>query len=197
MMRLSRVALVASLVLVAQMALADVYEFQPTPADLYDLQLRKAYRWGIQPNIPEDEVVTEASLFFNNIRDWTTESNDLYVTLLDSAPVGVTVLSDYYGGGNYFSSWGPLLVHYHNIPAYPQDLTYDFTEGQVDTLSEYIEDNNFGLGFDPDCNFYNCGIKLTLQTVPKPNGPGVIPEPFVGSIVLGGIGMILARRKRR
>jgi hypothetical protein len=39
----------------------------------------------------------------------------------------------------------------------------------VQTLQTYAQDGLFGLGFDPDCHYYNSGITLTVQTVPEPD----------------------------
>lgn len=196
-MKTGHVIVVASLVLMAQVAAAGLYTFEPTPPDLGDLDHYKAYEWGIEPNIPEDEVITAASLLFRSIRNWDNNDNDLYVTLLDSANVGVSIYTDNQGGGDYFASLGPELVHYEDLPNTSQDLLYDFDEAELDTLNDYVADNNFGLGIDPDCHYWNCGIKLTLETEQAPPPPPPIPEPLAGSLLLGGIGMIVARRKRR
>ena len=193
-MRLNRVLMVTALVLAAQVAMAEVYTFQPTPADIYDLDHHKAYRWGIDTSIPDCEDVIGASIFFDDIRNWDGGTNDLWVTLLDTAPAGLTVYCDSQGGGDKFYGWGPRLVHYHNLPTSPQDITYTFDAAEVAALDSYVADDNVGLGFDPDCHYWNEGITLTIETeshcVP-------IPEPMAGSILLGGIGMIVARRKRR
>jgi len=195
-MRVARAMTVLCVVLAGSVALADVYQLQPSPADLYDLSHDRAYRWGIDLNIPEADVVTSASLFFNNIRNYNWGDNDLYVTLIDNASVGVSTYYDGQYWSNYFASWGVELVHYHNLPATAQDISYNLDAAELDTLNTYLGNDNFGLGFDPDCHFYNCGVTLTLVT--EPEDPGVsIPEPAAGSILLGALGMLIARRKRQ
>ena len=68
---------------------AYTYTFQPSPrADLWDLDHYKYYTWGIDWSVPDGETVVEASLFFDNIRNWNNRANDLWIHLLDSAPRG-------------------------------------------------------------------------------------------------------------
>jgi hypothetical protein len=49
------------------------------------------YTWGIAWQLPEDETITGASLFFDNIRNWDNRPNDLWIQLLDKATARVTV----------------------------------------------------------------------------------------------------------
>jgi hypothetical protein len=52
-----------------------------------------------------------------------------------------------------------------------------------------LENGNFGLGFDPDCHFYNNGVRLNIETAAVPI-PGAIW--LLGSGLLG----LLVRRKQ-
>ena len=73
----------------APSAHADIFTFQPTPANLWNLDHGKAYTWGLDWTAPEGQVITGAYLFFDDINDWTVESGDLlYIHLLDDPPVG-------------------------------------------------------------------------------------------------------------
>ncbi|MFA7485981.1 MAG: PEP-CTERM sorting domain-containing protein, partial [Phycisphaerae bacterium] len=72
----------------------------------------------------------------------------------------------------------------------------DFAElGLLDVLTEYINTPpsssrraNFGFGIDPDCHYYNDGIKFVITTT-------VVPEP--ATIGLLGLGLLLIRRNKR
>ena len=170
---------------------AATYTFQPTPADLYDLDHYCYYTWGIDWDIPAGEIIVSASLFFDDIRNWNSESNDLWVHLLDLANTGVTKYGDGKGGGDNFSGQGILLHHWQNLPASAQDITYDFDPFEIATLNTYVTDGNFGLGFDPDCHYYNNGITLNIETAPVPIPTTIL---LLGSGLLG-FGL-LSRRKR-
>lgn len=49
-----------------------------------------------------------------------------------------------------------------------ETLVYDFaSHGVLDDLQNYISNgNNFALGLDPDCHYWNTGIKLVIETKP-------------------------------
>lgn len=187
-------------------ALADTMTFQPDPADLYDLDHHKYYQWGLVGQIGPSEGnvidITGVSLFFDNIRNWDWGSNDLYVHLLDTAPDGVTVGTDNQGGGDYFDSaaYAALgiahveLVHYEDFPAWPpQDKTYNFSPDEVAAFNTYIlNGDDVGLGFDPDCHYWNCGISLIVTYTEAP-----IPEPATMLLACGGAVPLLLKRRRR
>lgn len=161
---------------------ATSYSFQPSDKDLGDLAHGRYYTWGINWSIPDGEHITGASLFFDNIRDWRTESNDLYGNLLDSATEGVGVGWDGQANGNKFAGQGVELFHWEDLPSTAQDLTYDFSASAISFLRSYIgNDDNFGFGFDPDCHFNNDGVTLAIETAP-------VPEPT--SMLLLGAGLL-------
>jgi hypothetical protein len=175
--------------LVGANAFSATIRLAPNPSDLNDLDHDNYYTWGIVQPIPTGEKISSATLTFKDIRNWDNEPNKLYVHLLDKASTGVYVGSDT-RTGDYFAGKGISLVTYTNIPSTAKTLTYSFNLDQLATLNSYIQDTRFGLGFDPDCHFYNNGVSLTLETTPS------VPEPAtLAMMVLSAATLVLGRRR--
>lgn len=164
--------------------------FEPNPVNLYDLAHGEYYTWGIDYTLGQNMFVDSASLTFANINNWQTEDNDiLYVNLLQSAASGVYRGTDNQAAGNFFQGMGDLLLTYSDLDeSTPETFTYSFTPSQLISLNTAIADNNFGLGFDPDCHYFNSGIKLTLNTK-------VVPEPISCILFLAGGSALLVKRR--
>jgi len=180
----------------------------PDPPDLYDLDHSCYYTWG--PTLDEGlagQTIAQAVLRFDDIRNWDSSPNVLYVHLLDSAAPGVTSYWDGEGGGDNLAGMGIELVTYTNLPSTPQDLEYELDVVELITLNEFLDsDGDIGLGFDPDCHFYNNGVSLQLSyeetppvvppVAPLENG---VPEPATMvalAAAIGGLGAYVRRRKR-
>jgi hypothetical protein len=161
---------------------AATYIFEPSPnSDLWDLNHDKYYTWGIDWNLPQGETIAAAILSFDDIRNFNSGPNDLYVQLLDSAFNGVAVGTDYQASDNHFANQGIELYHGINLSNTATDIDVIFNSVQIITLLDYLKDGNFGLGFDPDCHFYNNEITLTLNTT---------NAPIPGAIFLLGSGLV-------
>lgn len=185
------ILLLATLILSPCAALATpttTLTFTPDPVDLHDLDHSWVYEWGIDVPLDPGQSVVAATLTFNYIHNWDSSANFLYVHQLDWAELGVTEIFDDGQGGDYFvndyTGTHTHLVTYVDIPHAPQDLVYTFSNDDLVTLNDYLSDGRYGLGFDPDCHFYNAGVHLALTVVPEP-----------ASLCLLGIGFLLLRRR--
>lgn len=180
--------------LMTSFAMAGTYSFQPATADLGDLDHYSYYTWGINSNIPQNEVITGAKLTITNIWDWTVEDNDiLYVHLLDNVTPGVSIFQDNQGGGDNFAGQGMLIGTWTDpVGGHSTNTTVTFDLGQagaLNLLKQYSADGKFGFGFDPDCHYYNDGVKLTITTQ-------AVPEPAsMATLAIGGLALLRRRKK--
>jgi hypothetical protein len=202
----SRLALVAIVILLAGVVPAQATSFtrMPTPADLGDLDHTQVYSWRIGDiAIGATDEVVSASLTFSNIYNWDRNANMLFLWLADTAinsgvrtvTDGDATIADYFAAsptGLLSSTTSRVKLTERSFTTTPVNWTYSFTTPQLDSLESYLRnDGRFALGFDPDCHFYNTGIKLEVETRP-------VPEP--GSMALLGAGLVglaAAIRRRR
>lgn len=168
--------------------------YVPNDADLGDLDHSKFYTWGLESDWPDDAKPVSATLTFKNIRNWDNNANVLRVHLLGNpAKLGVVVGTDNEGGGDNFAGKGVLLVTYRNLTTHANTLTYNFTASELQSLQQYGADGKFGLGFDPDCHYYNDKIQLTVCFEPQLG----VPEPATLLLLAGGAVPAFLKRRRR
>lgn len=195
-MRNAVTSLLLSLVLVTALsATSYAIVFTPAAGDLQDLPHDKYVKWGINWSVPNGQAITSASVVFHDIYNWAVEPNDrLWLHLLQQAPVGLQWGTDNEASGTWFApprytQEQILLNEFVNLPEgynRRQDVTYVFDSSEVTVLNSYVSaGSNFGLGFDPDCHFYNSGVELNLGTADKARPP--VPEP--GTFALLGLGL--------
>ena len=204
-MRRSLLAICASGIVLCALtaAQAGTINLIPSPADLQDLDHYYYYDWGISGyTIPLGEDIAAATLSINSINNWAVEPNILYIHLLDTPPTnGIKIgadtwrWSDNQNGGDAWAGNGALLTTYTDDDVYPnppENWSYTFSRQQVITLNEFAGDGVFGLGFDPDCHYYNSGITLTLTTEKAPvTEPGSLLAFAAGLTSL--VGMVVKR----
>lgn len=198
MKKLLTVCFVSALAIAAR---ADTLTFNPSDADIGDLDHHYAYTWGINMSLPSDQKIVGATLTIKNIWDWRVENDKLFIRLLDNPAAGITsfldntndnVISDYFSGqGTSLTSWSDPYGGYNR----GYNFTYNFTAAQLNVLTGYITNGHatgtadFGIAFDPDCHYFNDGITLTIKTDKVPDG-GL-------SVVLFGLGLLAISSLRR
>lgn len=87
MRRLVYLFVLAALLVLPRTASAATLNFVPPGSDMEDLDHHYIYAWriqGIQSLIPAGHVITAARLFFDNIENWDSNPNRLFVHLLDT-----------------------------------------------------------------------------------------------------------------
>lgn len=121
----------SSLILILAMAgfaKADIYTLQPPPSpnhDLWDLDHSQYYAWKITPgelNLSSNEVIIGASLLFDNIRNWNSQPNTLYISLL---------------AGDDLSFAGNIFIGTDN-EAYGDDVLAEFAGLPMVTFEDYF-----------------------------------------------------------
>ena len=178
------------------------------------------YSWGIRLGTDIDPTkIQTASITFHNIWNWTEESYALHVNLLQdggwwTAPEGVSKYSDNQNETNKWDYWNSKGIPSINLASYLYDgnggakpistdetnptklLTLDITGDYLSAFKTSALDGLVGLGFDPDCHFYNSGVSLTITTGTPTSG---VPEPT--TMLLFGTGLLgltgLQRRRRK
>jgi len=194
--------LLISLVLVNN-ASAAYYLFAPNPPALQSLPHNQFFTWGMRWSPKPGEIIKSATLSISCLRNYRPSSVDtLFINLLDNPSnlaipeQGVRAFADTSGVSNKFDNWAGqhmLLDTYHDIDGNPENYQYLFKPADLAFLTAASKDSIWGLGFDPDCHFYNSGMQLLIET----SRDCPVPEPATMALVafglLGGAGL---RKKR-
>jgi len=168
------------------------------------------------------EVVLSATLTITQINNWDNNPNWLNMWLLDRAASStladtyhsgttadglVTAYDDADGSMDIFAGSGwqstssvarTKIATYTDTNGGPNgnlvNLTYTFSPALLSALNSYITNgNDFALGFDPDCHYYNTGIKFQITTGAAPH---YVPEGGMTVALLGlGCGAMMFGRR--
>ncbi len=172
-------------------AAVTTLSWQPSPADLNDLDHHQVYTWRIDNITVNPATITSATISFNNIANWDTNSNVLHMHLLDTArfagvasfvddPTNSSPVTDFTDDfiSTRFHSDSHWLVANGTADTFlrdksftnnPVDYTYTFNASQLAALQQYIaHGGDIALGFDPDCHYFNDGVTFTLNFTPVP-----------------------------
>lgn len=169
---------------------AATYPFNVDPGTLtHD----KYYTWGLDWSPNSHETIQSVRLSFDNVFNGSDDTTMLYVHLLDSADPGVTGFEDTVAGKeDFFKNDGGFLFQF-DIPPYEiRSYSYEFFPSDIVLLSTYLNNGNFGIGFDPDCAPTG-SINLSIETTHAPVPASLL---LLGSGLLGLVGLKRSYRKK-
>lgn len=195
---------------------AAMMTYQPSPADLNDLDHHSLYTWRIDNIDLNGGTISSASLSFTNIANWDSTANVLHMWLLDTAKSAgvssfvddpsnssnVTDMTDDFQNGRFHSDpkWlvangtAQTFLGDKSFSTTPTTYTLNFNASQLDALRQYVAaGNNVAFGLDPDCHFFNDGVSFTMNVTPVPELNALFP--LVGLLAAVSSTHILRRRR--
>lgn len=189
------------------MTMSGSAEFTPSDHDIYDFPHGNYYTWGFSQvsTTTGGRPITSAELTIENINNWDAGANRLFIWLLDNGKNGnmspggyLKTYTDSYSGIRddfTLSGWSAItktqigVYEDTNGTRFTDDLSFVFGGDLLAALNSYLANgDNFAIGFDPDCHFYNDGVKLKLGW----DSP-IPPVPDAGTtswLLLVGLGVL-------
>ncbi len=176
------------------------------------LSFSQIYNWDVRD--------TDNQLFIHLLDN---PLKGVYGIVDDSADTGINLgtVSDYFSGNiasnnniyygknfsqDYGNSANLYLTQYHDSdgPTTKVNLSYNLT-GFAGTFESYIKNGHlggtsyadFGLGFDPDCHYYNCGVTLNITTAQVPDSGATMIMLGAGLLALCVAAMFVRRNQSK
>jgi hypothetical protein len=197
-------------------ATSQALTYTPNPVDLNDLDHHMVYTWRIDNISLNNVAISSASLTFTNIANWDSNANVLHIHLLDTAkgsgvrsftddPTNSSPVTDmtddfvstrYHNDPNWLVANGTLdlLLANPSFTTTGTNYTINFTASQIATLTQYINNgHDIAFGLDPDCHYFNDGLKFTINVTPVPEVGTILP---IAVLLASVIGLEIRRRRR-
>jgi hypothetical protein len=166
------------------------------------------YDWQREPNVLNLTLLNTPSAYKAGRSGSLGTSSNFINTKTDYEATGSywETTPGAYGGWTHLTSWtdydgtrtsNKLVYDFQNLYIYNNSgttLLQTITgTSKLGTLGSYIADDGlFGIGLDPDCHYYDCGVELKLTTTePGPSVPGPM------AIIPFGVGLVAAYMRRR
>ena len=190
--------------------------WQPSPADLNDLDHHMVYTWRIDnisvnpATIPAPRSVSTTSPTGTRTRTFcicicSTPRSSAGVASFVDDPTNSSPVTDFTDDfiSTRFHSDSHWLVANGTADTFlkdksftnnPVDYTYTFTASQLAALQQYLaHGGDIALGFDPDCHYFNDGVTFTLNFTPVPEVANMIP---IALLLATSVALEIRRRRR-
>lgn len=206
----------------------DVFDLDHHNAYAWGISTASGDGQRLKTDLTNGLVITGATIRFKDIWDWTAAQDDtLYINLLNDPKLGLNTIVDNSSdtqNGNYFGGSSPtsgdvrwsssfLLQAWHDPNggvSTTLDYVYSFdpvgSPSELARLTAFILDSTaynragFGIGFDPDCHYYNNGIEFCITTGTVPTQTSTVPDGGSTAMMLGltlmGAGALHARLRK-